>query len=103
MVRHGEGDGQEEGAYESSIVLHEDKKYYPDAEEVFPEAETLVQEEDTQDISEPVIAPVKTKTFSVLEKETPQTTVRDVKTPLCSIHTYHRQLIIYFILYLFAV
>eukprot|EP01138_Halocafeteria_seosinensis_P015966 gb/GECG01016294.1/.p1 GENE.gb/GECG01016294.1/~~gb/GECG01016294.1/.p1 ORF type:complete len:994 (+),score=128.14 gb/GECG01016294.1/:1-2982(+) len=76
MVRHGEGDGQEEGAYESSIVLHEDKKYYPEAEEVYPEAETLVQEEDTQDISEPVIAPVKTKTFSVLEKETPKTTYK---------------------------
>lgn len=74
MVQHGHN--QDESAYESSIVLHEDKKYYPEAEEVYPEAEALVQEEDTQPITEPVIAPVKTKTFSVLEKETPATTVR---------------------------
>lgn len=31
------------------IVLHEDKKYYPSAEEVYgPDVETIVQEEDTQ-------------------------------------------------------
>ncbi|KAF7697919.1 hypothetical protein HF521_004429 [Silurus meridionalis] len=31
------------------VVLHEDKKYYPTAEEVYgPEVETIVQEEDTQ-------------------------------------------------------
>lgn len=34
---------------ESAIVLHEDKKYYPTAEEVFgAETETLVMEEDAQ-------------------------------------------------------
>jgi U5 small nuclear ribonucleoprotein component len=60
-------------------VLHEDKKYYPDAEEVFPEAEVLVQEgmlltlslcwslltfslEDTMALSEPVIKPIRMKT-----------------------------------------
>ncbi|KAI9137807.1 P-loop containing nucleoside triphosphate hydrolase protein [Paraphysoderma sedebokerense] len=51
----------------NQIVLHEDKKYYPSAEEVYgTEVETLVQEEDTQPLSEPIIAPVKTKKW-VLE------------------------------------
>lgn len=42
-----------------AIVLHEDKQYYPDASEVFGDAETLVQEEDTQPLSVPIIAPNK--------------------------------------------
>lgn len=53
--------------------MHEDKKYYPDANEVYPEAETLVQDEDTQPLSEPIIAPVKIKNFETLEKESPKT------------------------------
>lgn len=57
------------------MVLHEDKKYYPDANEVYPEAETLVQDEDTQPLSEPIIAPVKSKNFEFLEKEIPKTLV----------------------------
>jgi 116 kDa U5 small nuclear ribonucleoprotein component len=89
-------------AAESAIVLHEDKKYYPDAEEVltawtdhccsgkpcecfaflwiqvYPDAETMVQEEDTQPLSQPIIAPVKPKLFSVLEKTVPSTTVRAI-------------------------
>ena len=48
----------------TSIVLHEDKKYYPDAEEVYPGVEVLVQEEDTQAISEPIIKPIKEKQFA---------------------------------------
>ena len=36
------------------VVLHEDKKYYPTAEEVYgPEVETIVQEEDTQPLTGP--------------------------------------------------
>ena len=61
---------------ESAVVLHEDKKYYPDAEEVYGEAETLVQDEDTQPLSRPIIAPIKTKQFSALETTVPETTVR---------------------------
>eukprot|EP00921_Rhytidocystis_pertsovi_P003748 GHVQ01006497.1.p1 GENE.GHVQ01006497.1~~GHVQ01006497.1.p1 ORF type:complete len:1021 (-),score=146.21 GHVQ01006497.1:1463-4525(-) len=57
----------------NAIVPHEEKKYYPDAEDVFPEAETLVQEEDTQPITEPIILPVRTKNFDLLEKEMPNT------------------------------
>lgn len=52
-----------------AIVLHEDKKYFPDASEVYPEAETLVQDEDTQPLTEPIIAPLKTKNFHLLEKK----------------------------------
>jgi hypothetical protein len=36
---------------------------------VYPEAETLVQEEDTQPLTEPIIAPIKTKKFHLLEKK----------------------------------
>jgi len=55
---------------ESAIVLHEDKRYYPDAEEVYGEGvETLVQEEDTQGIEDPIVAPIKVRNFSVLEKD----------------------------------
>jgi hypothetical protein len=35
--------------------LNEDKKYFPEMEEVYPGVETLVNEEDTQDISVPII------------------------------------------------
>jgi len=57
-----------------AIVLHEDKQYYPDASEVYPEAETMVQDEDTQMLDEPIIAPIKTRLFSVLEKGGPPDT-----------------------------
>ncbi|XP_044152958.1 116 kDa U5 small nuclear ribonucleoprotein component [Bufo gargarizans] len=56
------------------VVLHEDKKYYPTAEEVYgPEVETIVQEEDTQPLTEPIIKPVKAKKFSMMEQGLPAT------------------------------
>ncbi|XP_064613567.1 LOW QUALITY PROTEIN: 116 kDa U5 small nuclear ribonucleoprotein component-like [Liolophura sinensis] len=56
------------------VVLHEDKKYYPTPEEVFgPEVETIVQEEDTQPLTEPIIAPVKKKKFAMAEQDLPST------------------------------
>ncbi len=56
------------------IVLHEDKKYYPSAEEVYGQnVETLVQEEDTQLLTEPIIAPVKEKQKFEHEKSLPVT------------------------------
>ncbi|KAG2460705.1 U5S1 protein, partial [Polypterus senegalus] len=56
------------------VVLHEDKKYYPTAEEVYgPEVETIVQEEDTQPLTEPIIKPVRTKKFTLMEQELPAT------------------------------
>ncbi|CAG8593374.1 16314_t:CDS:10 [Rhizophagus irregularis] len=59
---------------QTQVVLHEDKKYYPSAEEVYgPEVETLVQEEDTQPLSEPIIQPIKIKKFQIQEKGLPET------------------------------
>lgn len=46
---------------------------------MFKGAEVLVQEEDTQNIEEPLVKPLRKQTFSVLEKETPETIVR----PFC--------------------
>ena len=71
MVLHGTTNDDD---MSSSIVLHEDKKYYPDAHEVYGDAEVLVMEEDAQPIETPIIAAVKVKNFSVLEKQVPKTT-----------------------------
>jgi len=54
---------------EKRIVLAEDKKYYLDANEVYPGAKTVLMDEDTQGIDEPIIKSVKAKNFSVLEKD----------------------------------
>lgn len=55
----GEGPG-------TAIILHEDKKYYPTAEEVYGAGtETLVQEEDAQPLEVPIIAPVIQKAIEV--------------------------------------
>lgn len=52
------------------VVLHEDKKYYPSAEEIYgAEVETLVMEEDAQPLEVPIVAPVKQKKFETLEAE----------------------------------
>ena len=71
--------------YENAVTLYEDKQYYPDAEDVsegsgsktqvFKGAEVVVQEEDTQDIKEPLIKPLSHQTFSILEKNIPETRV----------------------------
>lgn len=46
----------------TAIVLAEDKKYYPTAEETFGQGtETLVMEEDAQPLETPIIAPVISK------------------------------------------
>lgn len=58
---------------ENQIVLHEDKKYYPEMEEVYPEAEVLIQEEDVQPITKPIIEPIKSKDFDLVEKDVPET------------------------------
>lgn len=52
-----------------AIVLHEDKKYYPEAQEVFGEGvEVLVQDEDAQNISEPIVKPEDLRNFSHVER-----------------------------------
>ena len=56
------------------VVLHEDKKYYPTHEEVYgPEVETIVEEEDAQPLTEPIIAPVKQRKFALIEQKLPNT------------------------------
>ncbi|KAH9056977.1 P-loop containing nucleoside triphosphate hydrolase protein [Lactarius vividus] len=58
----------------NAVVLHEDKQYYPSASEVYGEGvETLVQEEDAQPLTEPIIAPVKVRKWTVEEKGMPET------------------------------
>lgn len=56
----------------NAVVLHEDKQYYPSAQQVYgADVETLVQEEDTQPLSEPIVAPVQQKKFAIKEAELP--------------------------------
>ncbi|KAJ9094903.1 hypothetical protein QFC19_007759 [Naganishia cerealis] len=58
----------------NQIVLHEDKKYYPTAEETYgADVETLVQEEDAQLLTEPIVQPIKVRKFMVEEKDMPVT------------------------------
>ncbi|KAL1604090.1 hypothetical protein SLS60_005682 [Paraconiothyrium brasiliense] len=56
----------------NAVILHEDKQYYPSATDVYgPDVEVLVQEEDTQALSQPIIAPVVQKKFTVQEEDLP--------------------------------
>ena len=56
------------------MVLHEDKRYYATAAEVYGEdVEAMVQEEDAQLLTEPIVAPVKVRNFTVQEKGLPVT------------------------------
>jgi 116 kDa U5 small nuclear ribonucleoprotein component len=58
----------------NAVILHEDKQYYPSAGDVYgPDVETLVQEEDAQPLSEPIIAPIKVRKWTVEEKDMPET------------------------------
>ena len=65
--------GDEDGMNERQIVLHDDKDYYPSASSVYPEAEVLIEEEDTQPLDTPIIAPIKSKTFMKTEPTIPET------------------------------
>lgn len=56
----------------NQIILHEDKQYYPSASQVYGEdVETLVQEEDAQPLSEPIVKPVSTKRYTLDTDELP--------------------------------
>ncbi|KAL9716590.1 hypothetical protein Ac2012v2_001038 [Leucoagaricus gongylophorus] len=58
----------------NAVILHEDKQYYPSASDVYgADVETIVQEEDAQPLSEPIIAPIKIRKWTVEEKDMPQT------------------------------
>ncbi|GAA5913590.1 116 kDa U5 small nuclear ribonucleoprotein component [Sporobolomyces salmoneus] len=52
----------------NAIILHDDKKYYPSASTVYgQDVETMVQEEDAQPLSVPIVEPVKTRKFRIGE------------------------------------
>ena len=55
---------------ETAIVLAEDKKYYPSAEEVYgKDTETLVETEDGQSLEVPIIQSAKTKRFEIRSED----------------------------------
>ncbi|KAK2784750.1 hypothetical protein FQN53_008306 [Emmonsiellopsis sp. PD_33] len=57
----------------NAVILHEDKQYYPTAQQVYGEGvETLVEEEDAQPLTQPIIAPVEQKKFAVQEADLPR-------------------------------
>ncbi|KAI5280995.1 hypothetical protein KEM54_003470, partial [Ascosphaera aggregata] len=56
----------------NAVILHEDKQYYPSASQVYGEhVETLVEEEDAQPLTQPIIAPVTQKKFTIQESDLP--------------------------------
>mgnify|MGYP002776734631 FL=1 len=72
---------QEEGAVimhvdepaSQAVVLHEDKVYYPSASEVYgDDVETLVQEEDAQPLTQPIVEPERVRSFAVEEQGLPE-------------------------------
>jgi U5 small nuclear ribonucleoprotein component len=63
-----------EGTAGNQVVLHEDKTYYATAAETYGEdVEAMVQEEDAQPLTEPIVAPIKNRRFTVQEKGLPTT------------------------------
>ena len=57
----------------NAVTLHEDKQYYPTAQQVYgADVETMVQEEDAQPLSEPIIAPLQQKKFTMQEADLPR-------------------------------
>lgn len=61
-------------APQNAVVLHEDKKYYPSANEVYgDDVEAMVQEEDAQPLTQPIVEPVKIRKFAIEEKDLPET------------------------------
>ena len=66
-------DGAEYIRRGQQIVLHEDKEYYPAAQTVFGAGvEALVEEEDHQPITKPIIDPPKSKFHQVFTKIAPE-------------------------------
>lgn len=56
----------------NAVILHEDKQYYPTAKQVYgADVETMVQEEDAQPLTQPIIAPIQQKKFVIQEADLP--------------------------------
>ncbi|KMS94460.1 hypothetical protein BVRB_021200, partial [Beta vulgaris subsp. vulgaris] len=60
-------------------VLYHDKQYFPSVEELYPGVETLVQDEDTQPLETPIIAPIKVANFEVQDADAVQQTTFEWK------------------------
>lgn len=64
--------GVAEGVPSNAVVLHEDKRYYPTAQQLYGEdVEARVEEEDAQPLTQPIIAPVDTRKFTIEEADLP--------------------------------
>lgn len=51
----------------SQVILNEDKKYFPSASEIYGDTvQVLVEEEDAQPLTEPIIAPIKEIIFDTV-------------------------------------
>lgn len=75
MEQEDESEHVDEEKVSRAVVLHEDKRYYPTALEVYgPDVETIVQEEDAQALDKPLIEPVKKMKFQLKEQNLPDTT-----------------------------
>lgn len=58
----------------NQIVLHENKRYYASTADTYGDGvEALVHEEDTQLLTEPIVAPIKVRKYNVVEKDLPVT------------------------------
>ncbi|KAM4067274.1 elongation factor tu GTP binding domain-containing protein [Hirsutella rhossiliensis] len=56
----------------NAVILHEDKQYYPTAEQVYgADVETRVEEVDALPLTAPIIAPVEVKKFTIEEADLP--------------------------------
>ena len=61
-------------ASSDAIVPYEQKQYYPDASEVYGDAEVVVGMTDAQSIDVPIIAPLKRTKYAHTEQSLPNTT-----------------------------
>ena len=57
-----------------NVILDEDKKEFPEADEIYPNVENLVMEEDTQPITQPLITPKHKNKLDLFETELPELT-----------------------------
>ena len=53
---------------QQKVVLYEDKEYYPQLGEAYPEAEVMIEEEDTMDIDQPILPPPKKQKYNYTTK-----------------------------------
>lgn len=80
----------------NAVILHEDKQYYPTAQQLYgTDVETMVQEEDTQPLTQPIIAPIINKKFTVQEDSLPNVSFdRGYMTDLMSFPNHIRNVAI---------